>query len=240
MTTRSGTRINVEDDPLYRASEARALSTLAFSGWLCLVACILGLASAILLIGVEPSVGVDHFSYPFTPSVFAAAQVWFFVQHLGLLAGLYGLRRSSAVGTSRMGRWGAWGAIVGMGLLAVTELVAISGSDSVRPSTRTDMIGSLYGIATFLIGGTLIMAGIAVIRTGRWQGWRRVLPLILGVFVFVPLTPALFASYVLARLAIGAWMLGFAFLGWALVKTAGETPPIGGHRPWDSMPSKES
>jgi hypothetical protein len=38
----------------------------------------------------------------------------------------------------------------------------------------------------------------------------------------VPLTPALFASFLLARLAIGGWMLGFAFLGWALIKTARE------------------
>jgi hypothetical protein len=44
------------------------------------------------------------------------------------------------------------------------------------------------------------------------------------VYVFVPLTPALFASYVAARLAIGGWMLGFAFLGWALIKVARETP----------------
>jgi hypothetical protein len=226
MSTRSEAGIDADGTPVDRAGEARALRTLVFSCWLCVVAGILGLASAILLIWIEPSVGVDHFSYPFTPVAFTAAQLWFSVQHLGLLAGLYGLTRSGAVGTGRLGRWGAWGAIVGMGLLTVTELVAISGSDSIRPSARTDMIGSLYGIATFLIGGTLIMAGMAVLRTGRWQGWRRLLPLILGVFVFVPLTPALFASYVLARLAIGGWMLGFAFLGWALIRTAGETPPM--------------
>jgi hypothetical protein len=226
MTTRTETGINADGTRVDRTSEARALRTLVFSGWLSVLAGILGLASAILLIWIEPSVGVDHFSYPFTPFAFTAAQVWFFVQHLGLIAGLYGLWRSGVAGTSPLGRWGAWGAIVGMGLLAVTELVAISGSDSIRPSARTDMIGSLYGIATFLIGGALVMAGMAIIRAGRWQGWRRVLPLILGVFVFVPLTPALFASYVLARLAIGGWMLGFAFLGWALVKTAGETQPM--------------
>lgn len=67
------------------------------------------------------------------------------------------------------------------------------------------------------------MAGIAVIRAGLWRGWRRVVPLVLGVYVFVPMTPALFGSYVLARLAIGGWMLGFAFLGWALIKTAQDT-----------------
>jgi len=226
MTTRSETGINANGTRVDRASEARALRTLVFSGWVCLVAGVLGHASAIFLMAVEPSVGPDRFSYPFASGAFAAIQVWFSIQHIGLLAGLYGLWRSGAVGTSGLGRSGAWGAIVGMGLLTVTELLAISGSDSVRPSARTDMIGSLYGIATFLIGGTLIVAGIAVIRTGQWQGWRRVLPLILGVYVFVPLTPALFASYVLARLAVGGWMLGFAFLGWALVKTARETPPM--------------
>jgi hypothetical protein len=174
------------------------------------------------LLLAEPVVRGDRFSYPFTSAGFAVAQVWFAVHHLGLLAGLYGLCRSGATGTSRLGRIGAWGAIVAMGLLTVTELVAISGSDSPYPSPRTDLIYGLYGISSVLLGVTLIMAGIAVVRAGRWRGWWRAIPLVLGVYVFVPLTPALFASWVLARLAIGGWMLGFAFLGWALVKTANE------------------
>ena len=226
MTPRPDTAIKADGAQIDRASEPRALRAMVPFGRLCLVAGLLGLASAILMMAVQPSVGRDRFSYPFTSDAFVAIQVWFSVQHIGLLAGLYGLWRSGAVGTDRLGRWGALGAVVGVGLLAVTELVAISGSDSVYPSARTDMIGSLYGVSTILIGVTLIMAGIAVIRTGCWQGWRRFVPLVLGVYVFVPLTPALFASYVLARLAVGGWMLGFAFLGWALVKTARETPPM--------------
>ncbi len=213
---------------IVREGSVSSSTTVLLSGWVCLAAGVLGLASAIFLIVVEPAVGRDRFSYPFTPSGFAAIQVWFFVHHLGLLAGLYGLWRSGAVGTSRLGKLGASGTVVGMGLLTVVELVAISGADSAYPSARTDMIESLYGIASVLIGATLIMAGIAVILTGRWQGWRRVVPLVLGVYVFVPLTPALFGSYVLARLAIGGWMLGFAWLGWALVQAAYETAPAPG------------
>jgi hypothetical protein len=207
------------------AREASVSSSrrLALWGWLSLVAGVLGIASAIFLIVVEPAVGDDTFSYPLTPGGFAVIQVWFFVHHLGLLAGLYGLWRSGAVGPTRLGRWGVWGAMVGMGSLAVTELVAISGADPAAPSDRLDTIQGLYGISSTLIGLTLIMAGIAVIRTGRWRGWRRVVPVILGVYVFVPLTPALFGPYVLARLGIGGWMLGFSFLGWALLKTAKET-----------------
>jgi hypothetical protein len=195
---------------------------LAIFGWLGLLAGIMGPASAIFLLMVEPAVGRDRFSYPFTPAGFVAAQVWFSIHHLGLLAGLYGLLRSGAIGTSRLGRIGSWGAIVGMGLLSIVELVAISGSDAARPSPSANLIESLYGIPSVLIGLSLIAAGIAVIRAGRWHGWRRALPLLLGVYVFVPLTPALFASYEAARLAIGGWMLGFAVLGWALILTARE------------------
>lgn len=196
---------------------------LALCGWLGLLAGVLGAAGAIVLLSVEPAVGRDRFSYPFTPAGFVTAQVWFSIHHLGLLARLYGLWRSRAAGSSRLGRLGCWGAIVGMGLLSIMELVAISGSDAAYPSPLSNLIERLYGIPSVLIGLSLIATGIAVIRSGRWRGWRRGLPLALGVYVFVPLTPALFASYVAARLAIGGWMLGFALLGWAVIKEAKAT-----------------
>jgi hypothetical protein len=195
---------------------------VALLGWVCLAAGLLGLASAIILIVIQPSVGIDHFSYPLAPGGFAVAQVWFFVHHFGLLAGVYALWRSGVVGTGRLARVGSWGAIVSIALLAACELVAISAADALRPSGRTDTMDSLYGISSILVGITLIVAGVSVIRTGRWQGLRRFLPLALGVYIFVPLTPALFASFLLARLAIGGWMLGFAFLGWALIRTAAD------------------
>lgn len=186
-------------------------------GWVCLVAGLLGAASAIFLIVIAPAVGTDRFSYPLSAGGFTAIQVFFFIQHLGLLAGIYGLWRSGAAGSNRLGMWGA---MVSMALLTVTELVAISGANSAYPSARTDVIESLYGITSILIGATLIVAGIAVLRAGRWRGWARYVPLGLGVYVFVPMTPALFGSFTLGRFVIGGWMLGFAVLGWALVHTA--------------------
>jgi hypothetical protein len=197
---------------------------LAFLGWLSVVAGVLGVASAFFLIAIEPGVGRDRFSYPLTPGGFTVIQLWFFIHHIGLLAGLYGLWRSGVVGTRLLGRIGAWVAIAGMALLALTELVAISAAELARSNPQAAMIEALYGIPSSLVGLGLILAGIAAIRAGTWRGWRRVLPLLLGVYVFVPLTPALFASFVLARLAIAGWMLGFSFLGWGLIKTARETP----------------
>jgi hypothetical protein len=43
-------------------------------------------------------------------------------------------------------------------------------------------------------------------------------PLALGVYVFVPLLPAIFGPMVLGRIAIGVWMLLFGALGVALTR----------------------
>jgi hypothetical protein len=45
-----------------------------------------------------------------------------------------------------------------------------------------------------LTGIGLIGAGISILRAGRWTGWRRVLPLGLGIYIFVVMTPALIVS----------------------------------------------
>lgn len=197
------------------AAERRESAVIA--GWLCVAAGVTGAVAAILLVLVEPVVGKDRYSYPLSAGGFAAIQVCFFVHHLGLVAGLYGLWRSGAVGTSRLGRWGGAGAIAGMAMLTVTELIAVTASDSAYPSPRTNMLDGFYGVSSMLIGVTLIMAGVAVMRTKVWGTWRRYVPLLLGVYVFVPMTPALFGPFALARFAIGGWMIGFALLGWALV-----------------------
>ncbi len=47
---------------------------------------------------------------------------------------------------------------------------------------------------------------------------------LLGIHVLVPMTPALFGPYALARFAIGGWMAIFALLGWALATTDREAP----------------
>jgi hypothetical protein len=195
--------------------------TLFRLGWVTIVAGLVGAVAAVYLVVVEPAVTADRYSYPLSPGGFAAIQAFFVVHHVGLLAGLYGLWRSDAIGGSRSGRWGAVGAIGGMGLLTLTELVVITAADAVYPSAQTDVFEVLYGVASLVIAVGLIVAGIAVLRAGRWSGWHRIVPLALGVYVIVPMGPMLMASHDLARFGIGGWMLGFAALGWTLVVTAG-------------------
>ena len=73
-----------------------------------------------------------------------------------------------------------------------------------------------------LAGFGLTLAGIALLRRGRsvWTGarWMPWLVLILGVYVFFPLSPAISGSFAAGRLAIGGWMLLYTALGYGLMR----------------------
>jgi len=48
---------------------------------------------------------------------------------------------------------------------------------------------------------------------------------LLGVYVFVPLTPAIMGTFTAGRLGIGGWMLLFAVLGFGLTRLPDEQQP---------------
>jgi len=188
------------------------------AGAVCMAAGLLGAVSAIFLAVYPGQVSEDMFSYPLTADGFTVIQIWFFVQHLGLLAGIVALARAAVMAHGRSARWGPGLAGSGMALLAVTELIAITARNSTYPGDGTGLLDALYGVSSVAVGVGLILAGIAVRRRGRWTGWREVVVLVAGMFVFVPMMPALMGPFVLARLAITVWMLLFAALGYALWK----------------------
>ncbi len=188
------------------------------AGVVCLAAGLLGAVSGIFLAVFPAQVSEHMFSYPLTARGFTLIQIWFFVHHLGLLAGIVALTRAEAMAEGRSARWGIGLAASGMALLAVTELIAITARNSTYPSDGTARLDVLYGVSSLMVGVGMILAGIAVRRSGRWTGWRGLVVLVAGIFVFVPMMPALMGPFVLARLAITAWMLVFAALGYALWK----------------------
>jgi hypothetical protein len=181
---------------------------------------ILGAVSGVFLALYPGQVSEDRFSYPLTAGGFTVIQIWFFVQHFGLIAGIVALARAEVMAPGRSARWGTGVAASGMSLLAVTELIAITARDSTYPGEGSGLLDALYGVSTFAVGVGLILAGMAVGRRGRWSGWRGLVVLVAGIFVFVPMTPALMGPFILARLAITLWMLLFAALGYALWKAA--------------------
>jgi hypothetical protein len=199
-------------------SVVHSADTIRRSGAVCLVAGVLGAAGGVYLAVIEPVVSEDRFSFPQDAGQFATIQVWFVIQHLGLLLGLLALARTSAVPRTRLGLVGTYGAVVGMIGLTVMEAVAITARDVAMDSTTATVVGALYGVVSLVLGVSLVAAGIAIVRAEVWRGWQRWVVLVMGVWVFVPMMPALATMTDGARLAIAGWMLLFAALGAALMR----------------------
>lgn len=199
-------------------STTQSASTIRRDGAVCFVAGLAGAASGIYLAVMVPDVSTDRFSYPQGAGEFATIQVFFVVQHLGLLLGLLALVRTGAVPHTRLGLIGTYGAVVGMVGLAAMEAVAITARDVAVDSTTAAVVGAGYGVVSIVQGVSLVAVGSAMVRAGAWQGWRRWVVLALGVWVFFPMIPALATMTDGARLAIAGWMLLFAALGAALMR----------------------
>lgn len=123
------------------------------------------------------------------------------------LVGVIGLARSGAAGEGWLGKAGVWIALVASALFLPFEvLVAIN----------LELGGAMLGVAALVQGLGLLLAGIAVLRTHRWRGWRRFTPLLCGLYTFVVLIPALALNDGYSALALAGWQIPFLLLGLAL------------------------
>lgn len=195
------------------------------AGLWCLGAGLVGTAQAGLILAWSPQVSDERYSYPFTGAGFTVAQATFSLQHLPLVLGVVALGWLPAVKASRVAVLAVRAAAAGLVLLTVCELVTISAYDAALDSSLADLVNNLYGPPVILIGIGLVVAGVALLRHGTagWSGarWLPALVLILGIYVFMPLTPAIMGSFTAGRLGIGAWMLLFAALGYGLTRLEG-------------------
>jgi hypothetical protein len=134
------------------------------------------------------------------------------------VVGIVALARSAWAARSRLARVGFWLAAVALGLLAVVEVIALSAANASLTDPEAVLIVSLYGLPTLLTGAGLVLGGVGIARSSELTGWRRWLPLVLGVWVFVPMLPALFGPYEAGRLALIGWMALFGALGWTMAR----------------------
>ena len=192
------------------------------AGRLCLAGAIIGVTGGLVTAFIEPAVASDRYSYPYTPSGHVLAELTFILNHVLLLIGVLGIARSGAAGRGRLGRVGLWTSMVGLVALTLCEAGSTALADSAYPTPRTDALGMGYGVASILIGVGLVLAGVAVARPRHWTGWARYIVLLCGVAVFVLVIPGVFSTLLAGRLVLVIWMLMFAALGLALIRSAGE------------------
>ena len=199
---------------------------LRWAGTIGVAAGVIGALAAAVMIAWPAQVPKGPLMYPFTREGFLAAQAFFFVHHLAMVAVVAGFAASGAAGTSRVLRGGAWLAVLGTLLLSLAELNTMRFAELDTEQANAGLVGASYGISCNLVGLGMILAGAGTLRARRWTGWRRWTPLAIGIATFVELTPGMFGGYVIARLAIGFWILLFGALGQALrTESAGEPGP---------------
>ncbi len=206
-----------------RALEAR--SRLHALGLITVVAGILGAASAIVIIAWPDQVSDQHYSYPFSAAWYAPAQVFFAVQHLGLVAGLGGLTGLAWSRSSRTTRTGLVLTTAGLVGLTACELFAITAADALADTGRANAVDNSYSIPMTAMGVGMVMAGSGLARRPVLTGAGRWGLLALGVYLFVVMFPAVFGPMVAGRIAIGIWMLMFTGLGLSMMRSGREVRP---------------
>lgn len=129
------------------------------------------------------------------------------LSHVLLGIGVVGLARSGATGPGGLGRAGIGLTLLGLAVLTLAEFVAVSNMEAAVV---------FYSVSTLAIALGLIVAGIAVVRAGRWTGWHRLTPLLCGLFIPAVLLPAFALPGYASHYAIGAWGVCWLLLGLAM------------------------
>jgi hypothetical protein len=127
--------------------------------------------------------------------------------HALVLVGIIGLARSGAAGDGWLGK-------IGLGLAFVMGTLFIPAELTIQVNYALG--ATLDGICAMGLGLGMILVGISVLQAGRWQGWRRYIPLLFGLYPFLLIMPFVFLTGAPNFVAIGGWGLFSLLLGVAL------------------------
>ena len=162
-----------------------AQSPIALSPW----STIAGAVMSIVL-----GIPLASFQDPVSPPWWIAALNA--ISHLLLIAGVVGLARAGAAGRSRLASAGVGLTLLGLAVLTVAEAISL---------IDMDVAVLFYSSATLLMMLGLILLGVAVLRAGRWGGWRRFNPLACGLYIPLVLLPSFALPGYASSYAIGVW-----------------------------------
>ncbi|MBA2691523.1 MAG: hypothetical protein H0U65_03390 [Rubrobacter sp.] len=138
-----------------------------------------------------------------------AEVVWVAIQTL-LLIGVVGLALSGAAP--------GWFGVIALGVALlgrVDFLVAEMHSLAIGEESFLLPIGAVITA----VGMTLV--GISVLRARRWSGWRRYMPLVVGVYPFVAMFPLIAVMSEPSFLSIALWGIPWTLLGLAMWSSRG-------------------
>jgi hypothetical protein len=136
---------------------------------------------------VQPDSDVSDkmWSYPWSSGALVPVSLLYALFYALIFAGVLGYARSGVAGAGRSARVGTVLALIGTAVLFAAELLSIPMADK-----RVDEAGAVLVTVCFALGALVsaigfIVAGVATVRAGRWDGWRRFVPLATGVWLVV-------------------------------------------------------
>jgi hypothetical protein len=140
-----------------------------------------GLAVEVL---VKPASDVSDkmWSYPWSSDAIVPVSIVYAAFHVLVFLGM--LAVLDAMG-SRAGRIGAMLAAAGTLVLFLAEIASIPIADQRLDDTGPQIVGPVFGLGVALTAAGLLVAGVAVLRSDEWTGWRRYAPLGAGIWSFL-------------------------------------------------------
>ena len=159
------------------------------AGQAAIAGAVLAIAGNALVHVAAPAVPDDRVSYPLSTPAFRLGQVFFALTQAMMAAGIVALVRSRAARPSSTSRVFGWLAIVGIVLTVPGELLLIPVAGSNVDSTSASAATTVYGVAVLLADAGLIGFGVLTLRHRQWPAAWRLLPLVLGLFQLLVVTP---------------------------------------------------
>lgn len=170
---------------------------------------------------VQPASDVsdEMWSYPWSSGALVAVSLVYAAFHALVFIGVLGFARSGVAGPGRGARVGTVVALTGTAVLFAAELLSIPVADQRMDDTGAGLVGACFGLGSVLSAIGFIVAGIATVRDGRWDGWRRFVPLGTGIWL-----AALVALAATPALAIGVTLYGLFLVALGVALWTQPTP----------------
>ncbi|GAB2656082.1 hypothetical protein [Kribbella swartbergensis] len=183
-------------------------------------AALTALSGVLVAAVVQPASDVsdEQWSYPWSSAALVPVSSLYAVFHLLVFAGMLGFARTVS---TRAARIGTALALVGTFVFFVAELATIPFADQRMDDTGPQIVGAVFGLGVALTAVGLIVAGVSVLRSADWHGWRRYAPLAAGLWSLV-----MIAVSFTGALAAGVAVYGASLfvLYWAVYTRPTEAP----------------
>jgi hypothetical protein len=190
------------------------------SGLACIAGGALSIAACVATgIATSGAVSDDLFRHPWSASAFVGVTLALAALHVLILIGLAGLVRSGVAGCSRAARVGGVLALAGTAVLFVAEFASLPVAGQDVDETGAELVGALFGLGSLLATVGLLSLGVATLRAGCWEDWRRFTPLACGICLLIVI-PIQFTSLLWA----GLIPYGCAFVALGVALTGSRQP----------------